>query len=118
MSRYYPKESLYWERTIVPSGATMDKCIIWEGDIGVRSAFFRMPKGTSVPKHTHSKWVQVMVLEGEMEIKSEKDGTVKIAAGGCYFVESGDSHMETALKDSLVLVTQGEDRTEFLRSDK
>ena len=59
-----------------------------------------------------------MVLEGEMEIKSEQDGTVRIAAERCYFVESGDSHIETALKDSLVLVTQGEDRSEFLHSDK
>jgi len=117
MSRYYPKERQSWEETIVPSGAIMDKCIIWEGDFKVRSAFFRMSKGTINLKHTHSKWVQVMVLEGEMEIESEKDGTVRIAAGECYFVEPDESHMETALEDTLVLVTQGEDRSEFLHSD-
>lgn len=117
MSRYYPKDRQSWDKTIVPGGAAMHKCIVWEGDFGIRSAFFRMPKGTANPKHTHSKWVQVMVLEGEMEIESGKDGVVRIAAGGCYFVEPGESHVEMALEDTLVLVTQGEDRSGFLQSD-
>lgn len=114
MSRYYPKEKQSWEEVIVPSGAVMNKCIIWEGKFDVRSALFRMSKATINPKHTHSKWVQVMVLEGEMEIESDKDGVVRIAAGGCYFVEPGESHIETALADTLVLVTQAEDRPDFL----
>lgn len=115
MSQYYHKDQLSWQETIVPSGARMEKCIIWEGDFDVRSAFFRMPKGTVNPSHTHTKWVQVMVLEGEMEIESVDDGVVQVAAGGCYFVEPGDSHKETALQDTLVLVTQAEDRPEFIR---
>jgi len=39
---------------------------------------------------------------------------VRISQGGCYFVEPGDTHMETATEDTLVLVTQGEDRPDFL----
>ncbi len=88
----------------------MDKSIIWEGDFDVRSAFFRMPEGTTIPKHTHPKWVQVMVVEGEMEIETEPDGKINISSGGCYFVEPGDSHIERAVKNTIVLVTQGEDR--------
>ena len=98
----------------VRGGVDMDKSIIWEGDFDVRSAFFRMPAGMVIPTHIHPKWVQVMVVEGEMEIESAQDGIVCIAAGGCYFVEPGDSHKETAVQNTLVLVTQGEDRPEFL----
>lgn len=92
----------------------MNKSVVWEGDHDTRSAFFRMPKGMSIPTHTHPKWVQVMVLQGEMEVKADKEGNVRISQGGCYFVEPGDTHMETATEDTLVLVTQGEDRPDFL----
>lgn len=118
MSRYFAKENLTWTQAPVRGGTVMDKSIIWEGDFEVRSAFFRMPEGMSVPKHTHTKWVQVMVLEGEMEIESAQDGVVRIDAGGCYFVEPGDSHTEKAVQDTLVLVTQGEDRPEFVQSNE
>ena len=114
MSRYFPKEQLSWKQAPVRGGTVMDKSIAWEGDYDTRSAFFRMPKGMSIPRHTHPKWVQVMVVEGTIEIETEEDGKIRIGAGGCYFVEPGDTHMETAIEDTLVLVTQGEDRAEFL----
>ena len=117
MSRYFPKEKQSWEQASVRGGTVMDKSIVWEGDYDVRSALFRMPKGMGIPTHTHPKWVQVMVLEGEMEVETEQDGKITIAAGGCYFVEAGDTHKETALEDTLVLVTQGEDRPEFLEQN-
>ena len=115
MTRYYRKEDLSWASAGVRGGTVMDRSIVWEGDLDVRSAFFRMPRGMSIPRHTHPRWVQVMVLEGEMEIETEADGTVRIAAGGCYFVEPGDSHRETAVEDTLVLVTQAEDRPGMIR---
>ena len=68
----------------------------------------------SVPLYTHPKWVQVMIVEGVMEVETDDDGTVRIEAGGCYFVEAGDTHKETAIEDSIVLVSQGEDRPDFL----
>ena len=117
MSSYFPKEDLAWSKAPVRGGVDMDKSVIREGDFDMRSAFFRMPEGMSIPHHTHPKWVQVMVLEGEVEVESEQDGVVRIAAGGCYFVEPGDSHKETAVQDTLVLVTQGEDRPDFSHSD-
>jgi quercetin dioxygenase-like cupin family protein len=91
-------------------GATMAKASVFEGDYDVRSAFFRMPAGCAVPPHDHSKWVQVMVLEGRMRVEQDGEPTQEVAAGGCYFVGAGETHSETAVEDTLVLVTQGEDR--------
>lgn len=113
MSRYYPQQTRVWQEAAVRGGTLMQKSVVWEGSLGLRSAFFRMPAGMSIPTHTHPLWVQVMVLEGELEIAADGDATRRVAAGGCYFVEPGDTHRETALVDSLVLVTQGEDRAEF-----
>ena len=117
MSRYFPKEELTWKDAQVRGGTVMKKSVVWEGGFDTRSAFFRMPKGMNIPVHTHPKWVQVMVVEGEIEVQTAEDGKVRIQAGGCYFVEPGDTHVETAIEDSLVLVTQGEDRPEFLASE-
>ena len=117
MSRYLPSDQQSWTQATVRGGTVMDRSIVHEGEHGIRSAFFRMPGGTTIPEHTHPKWVQVMVLEGVMQVDTEEDGTVRIGAGGCYFVEPGDTHTETAVEDTLVLVTQGEDREAFLSGD-
>ena len=109
MTRYVDPEQLDWDAVDV-RGAVMQKASIFEGDYGVRSAFFRMPAGCAVPPHTHSKWVQVAVLEGRLRIDQDGAESREVTAGCCYFVEAGETHVETAVEDSLVLVTQGEDR--------
>ncbi len=113
MTYYYQKGDLSWEDAPVRGGTVMQKSVVWEGDHDVRSAFFRMPKNMLIPEHDHPRWVQVMVLQGEMEIKTRQDGATRISEGGCYFVEPGDVHSELALEDTLVLVTQAEDREAF-----
>lgn len=118
MTRYFPKEQLTFESSPVRGGTIMEKSVVWEGDYDTRSAFFRMPKCMEIPQHTHPKWVQVMVVEGAMEIETDDDGKVRIDAGGCYFVEAGDTHQERAVAETLVLVTQGEDRPEFPEENK
>ena len=118
MTQYFAKEQLNFESSPVRGGTVMEKSVVWEGDYDTRSAFFRMPKGMDIPEHTHPKWVQVMVVEGAMEIESYEDGKVRIDAGGCYFVEAGDTHKERAIEDTLVLVTQGEDRPGFLDANE
>ena len=116
MSRYFPKQDLSWTQTLVQGVTLMDKSIVFEGDFDIRSGFFRMPAGMTIPMHRHTKWVQVAVMEGEMQIETAQDGMVRIAAGGCYFVEPGETHKEIAVQDTLVLVTQGEDRPGFLNN--
>jgi len=109
MTRYIDPAKLDWE-TVEVRGATMHKASVFEGAYDVRSAFFRMPAGCAVPAHDHTKWVQVMVLEGRLRIEQDGAPAREVSAGGCYFVEAGETHIETAVEDTLVLVTQGEDR--------
>ena len=49
MSQYFPKEKMSWTQAPVRGGTIMEKSIVWEGDFGVRSAFFRMPKDMAIP---------------------------------------------------------------------
>lgn len=109
MTRYVEPDALEWQEVEV-RGATMSKAVVFEGDYDVRSAFFRMPAGCAVPPHDHTKWVQVMVLEGRVRVEQEGLPDRDVGAGSCYFVDAGETHVEKALEDSLVLVTQGEDR--------
>jgi len=109
VTRYIEPEKLVWSAVDV-RGATMEKASVFEGGYGVRSAFFRMPAGCHVPPHDHSKWVQVMVLVGRMRVEQEDMAPCEVGAGSCYFVDAGETHVEIAVEDTLVLVTQGEDR--------
>lgn len=112
MTEYRSDEELTWE-TVDVRGASMGKAVVWEGDHDVRSAFFRMPAGLRIPPHDHSKWVQVMVLDGRMRVEQDGSAPREIATGGVYFVTPGETHVETALIETLLLVTQGEDRPGF-----
>lgn len=89
---------------------TLHKSVIFEGRHGVRSTFFHMAPGCVIPRHTHSKWVQVMVLKGQMRVEQDGSETFYADEGGVYFVEPGYVHVETSVVDPVVLVTQGEDR--------
>jgi hypothetical protein len=51
-----------------------------------------------------------LVLEGRMRIEQAGQSDQEVGAGGCHFVEAGETHVEIAVEDTLVLVTQGEDR--------
>ena len=88
----------------------MKKATVFEGAHGVRSAFFKMSAGSTIAQHKHTKWVQVMVLEGCISVKQEGAEPFLAQAGSAYFVNPGFPHVETAEVDSLLLVTQGEDR--------
>lgn len=96
-------------------GITMQACRLWEGNYNVESGLYRMPEGMSIPTHHHAHWCQVFILSGAMEVQAEAEDPHLIAAGGSYFVEPGDTHRETAVKDSLLLVICEEEREEFRR---
>lgn len=90
-------------------GTVLEKSPVFEGEHAVRSAYFRMKRGDVIAPHTHRKWVQVVVLDGEIDV-AQGARTFTARAGDVYFLDPGHAHVETATRDSLLLVTQGEDR--------
>ena len=45
MSRYFSRADLSWTRAVVPGGTEMDQSVIWEGGLGVGSAFYHHAQG-------------------------------------------------------------------------
>ncbi len=95
----------------------MDKCTLWEGRHDTRAGLFRMPAGMQIAQHMHTRWVQVFVVEGGMRVDTAAGDTHTVSAGGYYFVEPGETHVETAICETLVLVIQAEDR-DAMRQDR
>ena len=54
-------------------------------------------------------------VSGAMQVQAEGEEAHPIDAGGFDGVEAGDTHSETALVDSLLLVIGEEDRPELRR---
>jgi quercetin dioxygenase-like cupin family protein len=52
-------------------------------------------------------------MSGKMEVKADGEEARTIAAGGYYFVEPGETHTETAVEDTMLLVVSEEEREEF-----
>jgi len=90
-------------------GTTMETCTLWEGGHGTCAGLYRMPAGMRIDRHLHSRWVQVFVVEGAMRVDDDDGGVHAVEAGGYYFVEPGESHVETALRDTVVLVVEDGD---------
>ncbi len=112
MAKYVNVKDQVWKGIDV-RGVMMEACRLWEGKYDVRSGIFRMPKGMRVPMHHHPYWVQVLVMSGKMEVKEAAGETHTIEAGGYYFVEPGETHVETAIEDTLLLVVSEEEREEM-----
>jgi len=112
MTKYVSTEDQRWQ-SIYVRGVTMEACRLWEGKYNVRSGFFRMPEGMQVLMHYHPYWVQVLVMSGKLEVKVEGEDTQTIVAGGYYFVEPGEMHIETAVEDTLLFVVSEEEREEL-----
>ena len=83
----------------------METCPLWNEGFDIQSSLFRMPAACVIRKHLHMQWVQVAVLEGEMQVESDQDGTVRVSAGGCYVTRPGEWHVETAVRATVLLVT-------------
>lgn len=114
MTRYLPTQAQQWQ-PIAVRGVTMQACRLWEGDHNVESGLSRLPQGLTIPRHHHPYWCQVFVVQGLMQVQEAGGALHRIDAGGFYFVEPGDSHSETALEDTLLLVICEEDRPELRR---
>ncbi len=109
MAKFVNPSDRTWGSTPVV-GLDMERCVLWDGRWNVFTGFYRMPRGMRLPLHRHALWVQVLVMEGRMKVDTGAAGTRTIDAGGYYFVEPGDAHVETALEDTVVfVVSQVED---------
>lgn len=109
MARFVLEPGSAWQPVDV-YGASMEKHVVFEGAYDVRSAYFKMPAGCTIEPHRHTKWVQVAVLSGEMLVTQDGEPDRRVGPGQCYFVDAGETHAERAVEDTVVLVTQGEDR--------
>jgi quercetin dioxygenase-like cupin family protein len=114
MTRYLPTHEQQWHPIDV-RGIPMQACRLWEGEHNVESGLYRMTQGLTIPRHHHPYWCQVFVVSGAMRVQADGDEPHTIDAGGYYFVEPGDTHTETALVDTQLLVICEEDRPEFRR---
>jgi quercetin dioxygenase-like cupin family protein len=109
MSTFVLEPGSAWQ-TVDVFGASMEKHAVFEGGYDVRSAYFKMPAGCTIKPHLHTKWVQVVVLSGEMLVPQTGEPDRQVGPGQCYFVDAGETHGERAVRDTMVLVTQGDDR--------
>lgn len=107
--RHIDSGNARYERVNV-HGSIMQKAVIFEGNYDVRSGFYRLEKGHVIRRHTHTKWVQVMVVDGCMRVEQDGVDVIEAKSGSVYFLDPNHPHTETALVKTLVLVTQGEDR--------
>ena len=87
MTRYLPTHARQWQPIDV-RGVPIEACRLWEGDHNVEAGLYHLPQGLTIPSHRHLHWCQVFVVSGVME---------------------------TALTDSLLLVTCEEDRPSIRR---
>ncbi len=112
MARYFNSEDRAWTPVDV-RGTMMDKAILWDAGFDIQSSMFRMTQDMVIARHTHQHWVQVVVIEGEMRIEADSGEGVHIRQGGCYLLAPGDTHVERAVTDSIVLVTQLDDHPAY-----
>jgi quercetin dioxygenase-like cupin family protein len=110
MTKYVAIHEQTWEPADV-LGLPMERCLLWEGQHKVFAGLFRMPGGMKIPAHHHPQWVQILVLSGKLQVEEAGAQVRTITSGGYYFVEPGDSHVETALEDTLLLVVAEDDRS-------
>ena len=100
MTKYVSTEERNWFSASI-RGMEMKGSTLWNDSHDVSTLIYRMPKGLQIPLHKHEVWVQVVVLSGKLHVSI---GDRTLGPGGFYFVEPGDSHVETALEDTEILV--------------
>src|SRR3546814_9156018 len=84
--RHIDSSSAQYESVNV-HGSIMQKTVIFEGNYDVRSGFYRLGKGHVIPRHTHTKWVQVMVVNGCMKVEQDGAEMIEAKSGSVYFLD-------------------------------
>ena len=70
-----------------------------------------------IAKNKHKICVQVAILSGCVKVNQDVTTEFVAEAGSVYFLDPGYFHIETAVEDSILLVTQGEDRPGWLKDE-
>lgn len=69
---------------------------------------YQSSKGVQFTRHTHTDWVVVTVLTGKVEVSRNNGSEVHVYhPGDTYLVEPGETHIETSLADTEVVVVNG-----------
>ena len=89
-----------------PGASGTDAPAAFPGDGGVRTVYRKMKSGEEATLTT-DHWLQVLVVDGAVEVDTEDSGPFVVRAGELYFLDSGVTHTERALEESLVIVTAG-----------
>jgi len=108
-TKYVTLQDQTWQSADV-RGVLLETCSLWEGKYNVRAVFLRAPKGLQTPPHHHAYWVSILVISGKLHVEAVGAEAHTVAASEYYFVEPGETHVETALEDTLLLVVKEEDR--------
>lgn len=68
---------------------------------------YQSSKGVQFTRHTHTDWVVVTVVSGKVEVSRDGADTNIYYPGDTYLVEPGETHAETSLEDTVVVVVNG-----------
>jgi quercetin dioxygenase-like cupin family protein len=103
-TEFYSPARAAWQIVDV-RGTKMEEAKIARGEFGVWANYYRLAEGMEIRSHRHEAWVLVTVLQGRMQVCEDAVTTI-VEAGDCYFVPPNTRHVERALVDTLVLVTE------------
>ena len=66
---------------------------------------YQSSKGVQFTQHTHTDWVVVTVLGGQVQVIRQSGTEIRVYhPGDTYLVEPGETHVETSLEDDTVVV--------------
>ncbi len=69
---------------------------------------YKSSKGVQFTRHTHTDWVVLTVISGKVEVSRDEGADVRVYyPGDTYLVEPGETHVETSLEDTVVVVVNG-----------
>jgi len=87
---------LDWE---INSNTDQKKYVIWENNDGGGTRYWKVPKGTGFPNHSHKGYEHIFVLDGVMDFSGQV-----LEKGDCLLTAKDEEHEAFALEDSVILV--------------
>jgi quercetin dioxygenase-like cupin family protein len=94
-------------------GHAIDRCNLWYDGHDVSFSLVEMPASHRLSLHRHETWVAVYVVKGAMEVESDGGAPARVEAGGFYFVNPGEEHVETSLEPTTVMIIKAEPNIQY-----